>query len=127
MNSTSKLDGAERKFGPVCFIHLGRKGNTWCGSKKKTADFIRRSIPLPQERNSVLFPPPQQGQAALGLSAPVRVGLDPLAKALGFTWAPWAEAALDRVNLGAACWKTTDDFPLRGGLYFRVTALEWEF
>jgi len=70
---------------------------------------------------------PQQGQAALGLSAPVRVGLDPLAKALGFTWAPWAEAALDRVNLGAACWKTTDDFPLRGGLYFRVTALEWEF
>lgn len=70
---------------------------------------------------------PQQGQAALGLSAPVRVGLDPLAKLCGFEWASWAEQALDRVNVGAAFWKTTGDFPIRGGLYFRVTLLQWSF
>jgi hypothetical protein len=70
---------------------------------------------------------PEVGEASLGLSVPVSVGLDPLAKWLGFEWAPWAESAMDRVNLGLAAWKTQDEFPMRGGLYFKVTALEWGF
>ncbi len=74
----------------------------------------------------LLYGPPE-GEVALGLAAPVRTALDPLAKLVGFEWTPWAEQALDRVCVGAAFWRTADKFPVRGGLYFRVTALQWGF
>jgi len=70
---------------------------------------------------------PEQGQAALGVSTPVRTALDPLADLAGWQWSDWAQAALDRVSVGVAGWRTNDQFPVRGGLYWRVTALEWEF
>jgi len=70
---------------------------------------------------------PEAGEMALGVSAPVRVGLDPIANLCDFEWAPWAESALDRVAVGLAAWRTQDEFPVRGGLYFKVTALEWGF
>lgn len=70
---------------------------------------------------------PEQGQAALGIATPARTALDPLAKLCGFEWTPWAEQAMDRVCVGAAFWRTQEKFPVSGGLYFRVTALEWAF
>jgi hypothetical protein len=90
---------------------------------------VNASLPL-IEKPSIsadLLWAPQPGEVALGVSAPVGEALRPLAKVCGFEWAPWAQTAMDRVAVGLAAWRTQDDFPVRGGLYFKVMALDWNF
>jgi hypothetical protein len=115
--------------GPLLAGDLSLAGGLTFAGKALSYD-VAASYPLllnPVQINGKLLYSPVVNEAAVALATPISTFTKPLGEWLKWDWAPVVNLVAEKVEVGVSAWTTNDRFPVRGGLFWQLNALNWEF
>lgn len=115
--------------GPALAGDLSLAGGLTFAGKALNYD-VTASYPIllnPVVINGKLLYAPEENEAALALATPLRTFSEPLGQWLKWDWAPVVNLVAEKLEVGVAVWATEDRFPVNGGLFWQLNALNWEF